>query len=266
MSDTSFLTSTLSARGVTLPDGQRDDERVLHVAVPVFWGQRCLEAINAAATAFDLSSIECVPEIVFSPYVFCWFERPFMTCNDGADPVVALSWGWFLTGRTESPVLTYSVWVQVGPLLMVDHWHSVRQGHLFSDLECKPHDKGCRPVVWCEVDRVWRWIVAANVFIRQKLLSVETERMDRAARRRHGLSGGDEMVRVVRLREHERTQAGNDESPVDWKSRWFVQGHVRKQWYPSINAHLPIWISPYIKGPTDAPLKAPRPTLVSVTR
>jgi hypothetical protein len=33
-------------------------------------------------------------------------------------------------------------------------------------------------------------------------------------------------------------------------------GHWRKQWYPSQERNVPIWISPYVKGPDGAPLLA----------
>jgi hypothetical protein len=45
-----------------------------------------------------------------------------------------------------------------------------------------------------------------------------------------------------------------DETRRTYDHRWVVRGHWRKQWYPSRNDHLPIWISPHVKGPDGAPL------------
>jgi hypothetical protein len=60
-------------------------------------------------------------------------------------------------------------------------------------------------------------------------------------------------ITVIRLRRP--TSAGSDEHrSVEWSHRWLVGGHWRQQWYASIGAHRQIWISPYIKGPDDAPL------------
>jgi len=36
--------------------------------------------------------------------------------------------------------------------------------------------------------------------------------------------------------------------------RWVVRGHWRRQWYPSLQRHVPIWITDYIAGPEDAPI------------
>lgn len=41
---------------------------------------------------------------------------------------------------------------------------------------------------------------------------------------------------------------------VEWSHRWVVSGHWRKQHYASEGVHRPIWISPFVKGPEDAPL------------
>lgn len=35
---------------------------------------------------------------------------------------------------------------------------------------------------------------------------------------------------------------------------WMVRGHWRRQWYPSLLRHVPIWITDYIAGPDDAPI------------
>jgi hypothetical protein len=63
-------------------------------------------------------------------------------------------------------------------------------------------------------------------------------------------------ITVIRLR---RPKAIKDEDAephlVDWSHRWYVGGHWRNQFYPSLNAHRQIWINPYIKGPEEKPLE-----------
>ena len=49
-------------------------------------------------------------------------------------------------------------------------------------------------------------------------------------------------------------KAGDGEI-VDWKHRWIVRGHLRAQWYPSLQAHRVIYVPPHVKGPEDKPLK-----------
>ncbi|MEU5852379.1 hypothetical protein [Saccharopolyspora shandongensis] len=90
--------------------------------------------------------------------------------------------------------------------------------------------------------------------IRQQLTETVTESPDRASRRRHQRAGlAPPQVRVSRLRQSARPAATN-ESQKEWHHKWIVRGHWRKQWYPSIQAHRPIWIAPHLKGPGDAPL------------
>jgi len=43
------------------------------------------------------------------------------------------------------------------------------------------------------------------------------------------------------------------ETEREYQHRWWVSGHIRAQWYPSLQAHKLIWIAPYIKGPEEAP-------------
>ncbi|MGJ6127394.1 hypothetical protein QN239_32970 [Mycolicibacterium sp. Y3] len=40
-----------------------------------------------------------------------------------------------------------------------------------------------------------------------------------------------------------------------YSHRWVVRGHWRRQWYPSLNRHVPIWITDYIAGPADLPIE-----------
>lgn len=47
--------------------------------------------------------------------------------------------------------------------------------------------------------------------------------------------------------------------------RWPVREFWREQWYPSLNAHRPVLIAEYIKGPEGAPLK-PRRDVVRVVK
>jgi hypothetical protein len=79
----------------------------------------------------------------------------------------------------------------------------------------------------------------------------------RQCRKRYARAGfPDKKVVVVTLR---RTREGSyqehgDSEPVEWSHRWLVSGHWRNQWFPSLSLHRQIWISPYIKGPDEAPL------------
>jgi hypothetical protein len=80
----------------------------------------------------------------------------------------------------------------------------------------------------------------------------ESHHPPRAERRRTAQLGLPERdLRIVRL----RRSIKSEEAPgTDWRHRWIVRGHWRKQWYPSMQDHRPLWIAPHVKGPAGAPL------------
>lgn len=89
--------------------------------------------------------------------------------------------------------------------------------------------------------------------LRQRIAEESTVMPDRAARRRMAREGREPApVRVISLRGGS-AHGGGDGSRA-YVHRWMVRGHWRRQWYPSIGQHRPRWISPFIKGPDDAPL------------
>ena len=62
-------------------------------------------------------------------------------------------------------------------------------------------------------------------------------------------------VNVVSLRAIPRHPApGGDGAGITHHSRWWVRGHIRAQWYPSLNGHKLIWIREHLKGPEGTPM------------
>ena len=55
-----------------------------------------------------------------------------------------------------------------------------------------------------------------------------------------------------------------EERVVDWRFRWVVSGHWRKQAVK--DGHRLTYINPYMKGPADRPLKLPTATVYDVNR
>ena len=80
------------------------------------------------------------------------------------------------------------------------------------------------------------------------------------AMRRHDLKHrADDAMRtisVVQLRRKARDAVAACAAATGHtlKHKFWVQGHMRAQWYPSTQAHQVIWIAPYLKGPAGAPL------------
>jgi len=104
------------------------------------------------------------------------------------------------------------------------------------------------------------WIVAANAFCRQRLVSLSASQPGRGTRKRLKAERLEYLIRpvnVVILRAMDRIDADQAESSgVYWNCRWLVNGHWRNQFHPSTGGHTPTWISPYVKGPADKPFVA----------
>lgn len=102
-------------------------------------------------------------------------------------------------------------------------------------------------------------------FMNSRYVDADAVLPDRAERRRithAGLSepslSADHPAHVIRLRapEPEGGSAGLGGTRA-WSHRWFVRGHYRAQWYPSLQAHRVRWIAAYVKGPGDKPIALP---------
>lgn len=106
-------------------------------------------------------------------------------------------------------------------------------------------------------------------FLEQRILDASQQPVERHFRRRMERAGYERepLVRVVELRRKQaKSEHAGEHEAVDWSHQWIVSGHWRQQWHPSLNAHQPRWIMPYVKGPEDKPLKAPRARVFAVVR
>lgn len=112
-----------------------------------------------------------------------------------------------------------------------------------------------------------QYIIALFSFLKQPLVTISRERANRAARRRYQVFHQQEppLIKVITLRTRQYRK-GDETREVEWGCRWIVRGHWRQQWYPSMTAHRALWITPFIKGPEDKPLKKPRGNLFAVVR
>lgn len=83
------------------------------------------------------------------------------------------------------------------------------------------------------------------------------ERQMRRHLGRKGLEADQSMVSVITLRRRllsKPPSEGNGEARAR-KNRWWVSGHIRAQWYPSLQGHKLIWVAPYLKGPGGKPIR-----------
>ena len=99
-------------------------------------------------------------------------------------------------------------------------------------------------------------------FLNSKCTESVTHRIPRAMIRR-GLRSdspfnhADEQVHVINLRAVDAPDHnGSSEEQRTYRNRFWVRGHIRAQWYPSLKGHRLIYVSPFVKGPADAPFAA----------
>ena len=65
----------------------------------------------------------------------------------------------------------------------------------------------------------------------------------------------DVLIVILRRKEHRRYESDDDSIAArEWTHRWYVNGHWRNQWYPTLGLHRQRWIEGYVKGPEDKPL------------
>lgn len=110
------------------------------------------------------------------------------------------------------------------------------------------------------IERLWqtndaRITHALWLLLQQTVVTQDIDNLDRATRRRATRKRIPPRVTVIKLR---RSNEGREhgESEVEWQHRWIVRGHWRWQACgPNYSERRRIWISPFIKGPEDAPLK-----------
>lgn len=116
-----------------------------------------------------------------------------------------------------------------------------------------------------------RFFVAACAWLQQKVVisssgHIERHRRKQLAREYAVFPPSD--VRVIQLRRAEASSETSRDAAIEteWSCRWIVGGHWRNQYHPSSGKHELKYILPYVKGPSDKPLKVPTHTVYAVTR
>lgn len=120
-----------------------------------------------------------------------------------------------------------------------------------------------------EVRAICFWIMAAEIFLAQRVFAVDKGHIERHTRKRIEKAGEiPPEVHVVRLRKYANCEPNTkaEAKEVEWTCRWMVRGHWTNQWYPSEGVHRPLWIMPYVKGPEDKPFREPLPSVGVVVR
>ncbi len=109
---------------------------------------------------------------------------------------------------------------------------------------------------------------AASAFLKMKVAAKERTRLPRPERRRMQREGKKEPeLYTVSLRKTQgKAEYASDGERIERDSHWMVTGHWRRQWYPSVEKHAPLWIDGYIKGDTTKPFKTAKRRVFAAVR
>lgn len=224
----------------------------------------------ATVAAISLPPFILMPEDLPTKSGLMLFERPIKVMEQGPDHyrknvyIIAVAWGPWNPGPGAKA--WSGIWVSwySDPRLMDPEKFAPGMPRLMYDNEyqipfsLKPL-KTANPFTGQKTDdEVGDYpidvIRTAWLLMQQPLARIEEIQPDRASRKRiQRMQQEPGPVRVIKLR---RTHAptGSGEADREYHHQWVVRGHWRQQWFPSVQAHRPVWIAPHIKGPEGAPL------------
>lgn len=264
----------LSDDGLKLTAGMRASlrEAATHIehARPMFWSSDVLDLVLNVADQVD-PAVVVEEGLAWSDQAWCYFERPFVHDAIGdSGKIVAISWTWGVQAdafdQHEAVGLSVVAWRK--------GWQGLRaiplqQAVANAGAPLSTFDTGgliteSRPFG----EFLIRFAIAAGAFLRSRLPAIERRPAERHARKRAAekITRSDYAIDVITLRRRDPSASAEGAHSVEWAHRWIVRAHLRQHWFPSKAAHLPIVIAPYMKGPEDKPIKAPRARIFAAIR
>jgi hypothetical protein len=240
-------------------------------ADPFFWAPETCAIVTHAAQAIPdwPMDVTALP----SPVGFFWFQHPLPLPEWDGDrnDLRAISWS-VSSGKTPPWVYVtmFIEWPEMPTSPIPTSFLTWVSGSTVSGMLGDPSlELGPRPVNRLETEMSYFGTCLA--FLQQRILVSPQQRVERHAVKRLERSGWthEPLVKVVQLRRKvalASDRSGEDPKAIPWTHQWVVSGHWRQQPYPSKNVVQPIWIMPYVKGPEDKPLKAPRAKVFAVVR
>jgi hypothetical protein len=262
--------------------------------IPVyFWSAKTAGLVLEASRSYPLEAEEAVSLVEASerfargelvqppsylphgvPRALCVFERPCLaiTVYGQVRNLSALMWHVGVSTKRQEIWLGLQgiEWMPVGggfaaPAFWSEGGTLTKPG----TYETEGKDPGGEAAFAVERLAFAKWACAAATFLEQGILVPHEEHVGRRVREEAKAFGYEADCKVVVLRkdisEAQRREGLGGTKSVDWAHRWVVRGHWRNQYFPSRQAHAPLWIHPYIKGPEDRPFDS-RPTILSVVR
>jgi hypothetical protein len=266
-----------------------DLTRSIEEAECFFVGANICDLLVATADSYPRTEfhIDLLPENAG----WCWFERGLplsatpetMAELHAVHPHIPAEWRpdlraihWRTIAGAEKPaVLTFHYFKLPGR-----EWSSL--GYAISIAEGDAWDRDMRlPITgaatltdnartghWTLISDAMRYIYMLFSFMSQEYATAEREDIhNRGAQRRlRALAPKvNQAIKVVHLR-RPATKGSGEKREVEWSCCWPVRGHWRRQWYAKRARHEPKFISPYVKGDLEKPLRTHERTVYAVTR
>ena len=245
--------------------------RLIDGVAPFYWTADTAALVTAASVSYPLhleaarsidSQVTTPPSYLpRRPSGLCVFSEPclYIEIDGRREPLSALAWYVSINVMQRDVQLSIRgiAWTTIVAIAI---WWS---------------DGGAVEVIDRDVDDTFqderiaftKWVCTAAMFIEQEILGIAPAVVDRAVRRRAERAQLNPSCHVVTLRKELQDDRHQDTgNQVEWSHRWLVRGHWRRQFFPSRETHVPVWIHPHVKGPADKPFMEPKPTVYAVTR
>lgn len=223
---------------------------------PMWVSEDVVELVEFAAETFQPEAI--MPDHLFATGAFGYLERPLASTDKHGRTASfrALSWGLCQYGDNPGARgVVIALWSHCDD---ADDYADARFGTIGGSALALMH-VGHIPfgneailavpdhrVLACRLQVLWR-------LAKQEIVVAGRERVSRPVWRRKSNWRQIKEVQVLTLRRARHATYEGEERDVEWSHRWYVHGHWRNQWYPSLKQHCQIWIDGYIKGPDNKP-------------
>lgn len=252
----------------------------IRAASPFFCSKEILSIIESVTPTVPLN---WAPDRSMLPVDdgFVWFEEPStLIQQESKHPISALSWtvfnrdqqsnrnrqgvDFFMWGRSSN---TYALYPYQAQMWRFDEAIDllVNDGHTATLDGREPEIGNATHALRLQ------FFASFLTFINETITTRRVVEPSRAARRRFQSQTRQDDVQPIqvielRRRQYETVEREGESEHRDYSCQWVVRGHWRNQWYPSQGRHQPKWITPYVKGPEDKPLKTPRANVFAVVR
>jgi hypothetical protein len=247
---------------------------ILRSADPFFISEEMTDLIDAARDGFKPEPFHA--NDVLTDTGFAYYEKPLMLHDRNRKEVSlgAFTWAPLLstgdasTGEQLSGVLLafFSTADADFDWFQDDHREFMREfgapklsllhiAPVWWDLDFGMEEIDADTGTYTGADSWWKAIQVTLRLMQQTIAVREEYVLPRGERRRMQREKLDlRPVVVVKLRRPREHKQAEGETHVEWTHRWITSGHWRNQPFPSLGITRQIWISAYVKGPSDKPL------------